>query len=83
MSQGNPRGWREICEEVLRTKDEDKVNALLDELLRALDERDQKRDSPNPDDTLVAPFDHFVNSEALADVSRAALIQLQPFLATR
>jgi hypothetical protein len=52
MSQGNPRGWREICEEVLRTKDEDKVNALLDELLRALDERDQKRDSPNPDDHL-------------------------------
>jgi hypothetical protein len=50
MSQGNPRGWREICEEVLRTKDEDRVNALLEELLRALGERAEKRDSASPDD---------------------------------
>jgi hypothetical protein len=69
MSQSNPRDWREICEEVLRTKDEDKVIALLDELLRALDERDQKRDqksdSPNPDDHLYRHSTHFVNSDAV------------------
>ncbi len=39
MSQEKRKNWRDICEAVLREKDRDKVNALLEELLDSLDER--------------------------------------------
>jgi hypothetical protein len=39
MKLRNERNWRQICEEVLREHDPDKVNALLAELLDALEER--------------------------------------------
>jgi hypothetical protein len=38
------RDWREICEEVLRTKDDKQLNALLEELLEALDARARNRE---------------------------------------
>ena len=39
MMPGNRRNWRQICEEVLREHDPDKVNLLLTELLDALEDR--------------------------------------------
>ena len=39
MMPGNRRNWRQICEDVLREHDPDKVNALLAELLDALEDR--------------------------------------------
>jgi hypothetical protein len=42
MGQGNRRDWREICEDVLRERNPEKVNALLDELATALEERSRK-----------------------------------------
>jgi hypothetical protein len=43
MNQDNRRDWREICEEVLTEKDQDRLNALLQELLEALDDRERMR----------------------------------------
>jgi hypothetical protein len=44
MGPVNRRDWREICEEVLRTKDAKQLNALLEELLEALDARARNRE---------------------------------------
>ena len=44
MDPANGRDWREICEEVLRTKDPDHFNALLEELLEALEARARDRE---------------------------------------
>jgi hypothetical protein len=44
MSPVNGRDWREICAEVLRTKDAKQLNALLEELLEALDARARNRE---------------------------------------
>ena len=41
MMERMERDWRQICAEVLREKDRDKLNALLEELLLALDTRTQ------------------------------------------
>lgn len=38
------RDWREICEEVLSTKDAKHLNALLEELLEVLDARARNRE---------------------------------------
>ena len=43
MSQDKRRDWREICEQVLREKDAGRVNALLEELLDVLEERERTR----------------------------------------
>jgi hypothetical protein len=48
MSQEKPKNWREICEAVLREKDHDKINALLEELLESLDERARTRPDQHP-----------------------------------
>jgi len=40
---GSRRDWREICEEVLTETDQDRLNALLQELLNALEERERMR----------------------------------------
>jgi len=49
MTLHNQRDWREICKEVLRENDPDKVNGLLAELLDALEERAirSSKDVPN------------------------------------
>jgi len=49
MTLHNQRDWREICKEVLRENDPDKVNVLLAELLDALEERAirSSKDVPN------------------------------------
>ena len=39
MSTGNRRDWREICEEIVRERDTDRSNALMEELLEVLDAR--------------------------------------------
>jgi hypothetical protein len=39
MSRGNLRDWRAICEEVLQEQRPERVEALLHELLQALDRR--------------------------------------------
>jgi hypothetical protein len=44
MSPANGRDWREICEEVLRTKDPKQFDALLEELLEALEARAGNRE---------------------------------------
>jgi len=36
--QGQRPNWRQICEKVLREKDAERFNTLLEELLEALDE---------------------------------------------
>jgi len=41
MMTGMERDWRQICKEVLREKNSDKLIALLEELLLALDARAQ------------------------------------------
>ena len=41
MNQGKRRDWREICEEVLTERDQDRLNVLLQELLDALEERER------------------------------------------
>ena len=53
MCPANRRHWREICEEVLRTSDPNHMNALLEELLEALEERAQnpKRMRTTPNDS--------------------------------
>jgi hypothetical protein len=38
MSQGKRRGWREICQEVVTETHPERMNALLEELLRVLEE---------------------------------------------
>lgn len=44
MRRGARRDWREICAEVLlESEDTDRVNALLEELLEALEERAEAR----------------------------------------
>jgi hypothetical protein len=44
MRRGDQRDWRDICEEVLLERaDTDRVNALLEELLEALEEWAQAR----------------------------------------
>jgi hypothetical protein len=43
VNQGDRRGWREICEDVLREKDPERVNTLLEELLEELEEYERKR----------------------------------------
>ena len=47
MTAGNSRGWREICEEVLREKRTERVNALLEELLDVLEERERAHGRPS------------------------------------
>lgn len=37
---GETRDWREICEDVVRESSSERVNALLEELLDALENRD-------------------------------------------
>jgi pyruvate dehydrogenase complex dehydrogenase (E1) component len=37
---GETRDWREICEDVVRESSSERVNALLEELLNALEERE-------------------------------------------
>jgi hypothetical protein len=44
MSPANGRDWREICEEVLLTKDSKQLNVLLEELLEALEARARNRE---------------------------------------
>jgi hypothetical protein len=44
MGAAEGRDWREICEEVLRTHDPKHVNALLEELLEALEARSRDRE---------------------------------------
>ena len=39
MSQSTRRDWRELCEEILKSKDTDCVDDLLEELLNVLEER--------------------------------------------
>jgi hypothetical protein len=53
MAPAIRRHWREICEDVLREKDTNRVNALLEELLEALDEhtRNRKRKLTAPSDS--------------------------------
>ena len=49
MNERNRRDWREICVEVLREKQSNRLNELLEELLEALEDRAQKhgrRSSP-------------------------------------
>jgi hypothetical protein len=48
MSPGYDRDWRAICEEVLREKNSDHINALLEELLEALEERARALDKVRP-----------------------------------
>ena len=42
MASNNRRDWREICAEVIREKDDTRLNVLLEELLEVLDERARK-----------------------------------------
>jgi hypothetical protein len=42
MNPSNRRSWREICEDVLREKDPERVNTLLEELLEVLEEYERK-----------------------------------------
>ena len=44
MGAAKGRDWREICQEVLRTHDPNHVNALLKELLEALEMRARDRE---------------------------------------
>jgi hypothetical protein len=44
MSQGNRRDWREICQEVLTETRTERLNALLEELLDVLEERERTYD---------------------------------------
>ena len=48
MDRTYRRDWREICEEVLGEKDTIRLNALLEELLEALEERERNRASMHP-----------------------------------
>jgi hypothetical protein len=48
MRQGNQRDWREICVEVLLERDTHRVNALLEELLEALERREDARRTKFP-----------------------------------
>lgn len=43
MEQREHRDWRIICEEVVQEKDSVRLNALLEELLEALEERERER----------------------------------------
>jgi pyruvate dehydrogenase complex dehydrogenase (E1) component len=43
MSPDTRKDWRKICEQVLREKNPDRVVALLEELLEALEERARTR----------------------------------------
>jgi hypothetical protein len=52
MNQDNRRDWREICEQALAEKDRDRLNALLQELLEALEDRERMR-SPGTSGSLV------------------------------
>jgi hypothetical protein len=47
MSLDNRRDWREICEDLLKEKNPGRVNALLTELLAALEARARER-GPQP-----------------------------------
>lgn len=42
MSKSKPRKWRQICKEVLKEKDRNKVDGLLQELAVALEDRARK-----------------------------------------
>ncbi len=44
MTPDNRKDWREICEQVVREKNPDRVIALLEELLEALEESARTRD---------------------------------------
>jgi hypothetical protein len=46
MTRGNRRAWREICEEVLKERNEERTNVLLEELLEALEEHERIRAQP-------------------------------------
>ena len=49
MSTGNRRNWREVCEEIVRERDTDRSNALMEELLEVLDARARAREAqPSP-----------------------------------
>ncbi len=43
MAADNGRDWREICKEVIREKDNTRLNVLLEELLEALEEHARKK----------------------------------------
>ena len=51
MSAAEGRDWREICEDVLRTHDPKRINALLEELLEALEARDREKWRTTPGDS--------------------------------
>ena len=51
MNADKQRSWREICEELLKEKQTEKVDALLEELAQALDRRALER-NPGPDSSL-------------------------------
>jgi hypothetical protein len=48
MTSDNRKDWRKICEQVLREKNPDRVAALLEELLEALEERARTRAKIHP-----------------------------------
>lgn len=43
MKTNERRDWRIICEEVVQETDSARLNALLEELLEALEERERER----------------------------------------
>ena len=45
MSESTRRDWRELCEEILKSKDTECVDDLLEELLDVLEERARTRGS--------------------------------------
>lgn len=44
LNAGKERIWREICEEVLKERETEKVDALLEDLAQALDRRAREHD---------------------------------------
>jgi len=57
MAQRNQKDWRELCTAVANETDSNKLGSLVQELIKALDERDQNWRSP---------IDPFSDSRAVA-----------------
>jgi uncharacterized NAD(P)/FAD-binding protein YdhS len=57
MAQRNQKDWRELCTAVANETDSNKLGSLVQELIKALDERDQNWRSP---------IDPFRDSRAVA-----------------
>jgi hypothetical protein len=45
---GGTRDWREICEDVVRESSSERINALLEELLNSLEEREGSKPAGTP-----------------------------------